>query len=261
LFSIAYGKEIFVNVDPGGRIISSHDGSTWARATTNLTSYFNKIIYGNEMFVATRVDGIFTSQDGFNWELRSPGIISEITYGGYKFVALRDTNTLTSSDGITWHSGSKSGTATWSGVAYGNHLYVAVGNNPTTIITSPDCHNWFTQTIDFSSPLNKILFSENENNMFVIMGGGKFFAFTINTVIGLNNISDLTAVNNKINNLTTLKLTHLAQVNNTPENLSSCIEDLKVSLKSTKNIIFTRPAFEPIDKHPEKYYNLNDMVC
>jgi hypothetical protein len=200
------------------------------------------------MFVAVGDDGIFTSQDGFNWTLQSPGALSTIIYGNYKFVALRDTDTLTSSDSITWHSGSKSGIATWYDVAYGNHLYVAVGNNPVTIITSPDGHNWFTQTIDFSTPLNKILFSENENNMFVIMGGGKIFTFTISTVIGLNNISDLTAVNNKINNLTTLKLIYLAQVNSTPDNLSTCIEGLK---------IFTRPA---IDKNPETKYNLNDMI-
>jgi hypothetical protein len=57
-----------------------------------------------------------------------------------------------------------------------------------------------------SSPLNKVFYAENENNMFIIMGAGKIFAFTINTVIGLNNISDLTVVNNKIDNLTTLKL-------------------------------------------------------
>jgi hypothetical protein len=62
--------------------------------------------------------------------------------------------------------------------------------------------------------------------MFVIIGAGKIFAFTINTIIGLNNISDLTAVNNKINNLSTLQLKHLAQVNSMPENLSTCIENL-----------------------------------
>jgi hypothetical protein len=63
-----------------------------------------------------------------------------------------------------------------------------------------------------------------------------------------------------MDNLTTLKLTYLAQVNSTPENLSTCIEGLKVGLKSAKNIIFTRPAVEPIDKHPEMKYNLNDMI-
>jgi photosystem II stability/assembly factor-like uncharacterized protein len=255
LSSIAYGKEIFVCSGYYGIILTSHDGSTWTQATTNTTGSFHKVVYGNEMFEAIGANGIFTSQDGFNWELRKSGEVSEITYGDYKFVALQGTDTLTSSDGITWHSGSKSGTATWYDVAYGNNLYVAVGNNPNpTIITSPDGHNWFTQTIDFSAPLNIVLFSENENNMFVIMGAGKIYAFTINIVIGLNNISDLTAVNNKIDNLTTLKLTHLAQVNSTLENLSTCIENLKVGLQSTKNIIFTRPGFEPIDKHPEKKF-------
>jgi hypothetical protein len=120
-----------------------------------------------------------------------------------------------------------------------------VKNNSTTIITSPDSYSWTKQTIDFSSPLSRVLYAENENNMFVIMGAGKTFAFTINTVIGLNNISDLNTVHNKIDNLTTLKLTHLAQVNSTPENLSTCIEGLKEGLKSggninLENVIYTR---------------------
>jgi hypothetical protein len=55
----------------------------------------------------------------------------------------------------------------------------------------------------------------------------------------LNNISDLTAVNNKINNLSTLQLKHLAQVNSTPENLSTCIESLKEGL-NIENVTYTR---------------------
>jgi hypothetical protein len=240
LCGIAYGKEIFESAGYTG-IITSHDGSTWTQAATNTTGFLYNIIYGNEMFVAVGANGIFTGQDGFNWELRSLGEVSKIIYGYYNFIALQSTNIINSSDGITWRD-ELSG-ATWYGIAYGNHLYVPVGNNPTTILISDDCYNWTKQTINFSSPLNKVLFAENEDNMFVIIGAGKIFAFTINIVISIAGLSDLTAVNNKIDNLTTLKLTHLAQVNSTPENLSTCIENLK---------IFTRPAVEPIDKHPEK---------
>jgi hypothetical protein len=71
-------------------------------------------------------------------------------------------------------------------------------------------------------------------------------------VIGLNNISDLTAVNNKIDNLTILKLKHLAQVNSTPENLSTCIEGLKAGL-NIENATYKRG----IDG---KKYKLGDML-
>jgi hypothetical protein len=261
LSSIVYGKQIFVCVGSFGIILTSHDGSTWTPVTTNITGSLYGVVYGNEMFVAVGADGIFTSDDGFTWELRKSGAVSTIIYGYYRFMALQGANILNSSDGITWRD-EVSGPANWYDIAYGNHLYVAVGNNPTTIITSPDSYTWTPQPIDFSAPLSKVLFSENENNMFAIIGGGKIHALTLNTVIGLNNISDLTAVNNKIDNLTTLKIKHLAQVNSTPENLSTCIENLKVNLQSTKNIIFIRPGFEPIDnKHPEMKYNLNDMIC
>jgi hypothetical protein len=164
---------------------------------------------------------------------------------------------LNSSDGITWLDES-SGLATWRDIAYENHLYAAVGNNPATILTSPDSYNRFTQTIDFSSPLNRILFAENENNMFVMMGAGKIFAFTINTVIGFNSISDLTTVNNKIDNLTTLKLKHLATVSSTPENLSTCKEGLKEGLKDhnkAENLTYTHT--NGIDSQK---FNLNDIL-
>jgi hypothetical protein len=174
-------------------------------------------------------------------------------------MGLQGANILNSSDNITWRD-EESG-ATWSDIAYGNHLYIAVGNNPTTILTSPDSYSWTKQTIHITSPLNKLLFAENENNMFVIMEAGKIFTFTINTVIGLNNISDLTAVNNKIDNLTTLKLKHLATVSNTPENLSTCIEGLKKGLEGlnkAENLTYTRTNIGT-QKNPQKL-NLAEIL-
>jgi hypothetical protein len=53
------------------------------------------------MFVVTGDGGIFTSQDGSNWELRKSGEVSKIIYGYYRFIALQGTNILNSSDGIT----------------------------------------------------------------------------------------------------------------------------------------------------------------
>jgi hypothetical protein len=208
------------------------------------------------MFVAGGNDGIFTSNDGSTWELRKSGQVSTIIYVYYRFMALQGTNILNSSDGITWRD-EVSGATTSYDIAYGNHLYVAVGNNPTTILTSPDSYTWTKQTIDFSSPLNKVLYAENENNMFVIMGVGKIFAFTINTVIGLNNISDLTAVNNKIDNLTTLKLKHLATVSSKAENLSTCIEGLK-GLNKAENLTYTRTNIGT-QKNPQKF-NLGEIL-
>jgi hypothetical protein len=70
LLGIAYGKEMFVSVGYAGIIITSPDGSTWAQQTTNTTGSFYKIVYGKEMFVTAGDNGIFTSQDGFNWELQ-----------------------------------------------------------------------------------------------------------------------------------------------------------------------------------------------
>jgi hypothetical protein len=49
--------------------------------------------------------------------------------------------------------------------------------------------------------LSNVLFVENEDNMFVIMGAGKIFTLTINTVISIAGLSDLTTMNQRINTL------------------------------------------------------------
>jgi hypothetical protein len=71
---------------------------------------------------------------------------------------------------------------TWYDIVYGNNSYVAVGNNPTTITTSPDGITWTKQTLDFSSPLTNVSYGKN---IFVVMGAGKIFACDISTTISL----------------------------------------------------------------------------
>jgi hypothetical protein len=57
-----------------------------------------------------------------------------------------------------------------------------VGNNPVTIITSPDGITWTKQTLDSSSPLTNVFYGKN---IFVVMGAGKIFACGISTAITL----------------------------------------------------------------------------
>jgi outer membrane murein-binding lipoprotein Lpp len=120
--------------------------------------------------------------------------------------------------------------------------YVAVGNNPVTILTSSESYYWIKQTIDFSSPLSKVLYAENENNVFVIMGGGKFFTFTINTVISIAGLSDLMSMNQRINTL-----------DSSVQNLNTSIQNL-----SAENITYTR-SNAGTNKGPQNF-NLNDRV-
>jgi photosystem II stability/assembly factor-like uncharacterized protein len=68
---------MFVSVGNGGTIITSLNGSTWAKQTTNITSDFLKIIYTEGMFVIIGNDGIYSSQDGFTWTLRSSELPSK----------------------------------------------------------------------------------------------------------------------------------------------------------------------------------------
>jgi hypothetical protein len=70
-----------------------------------------------------------------------------IVLAGYKDVAV-GTNKLilTSTNGISWTVQSSDITS-WNDIAYGNNLYVAVGNSPITILTSPDGYNWTKQYV------------------------------------------------------------------------------------------------------------------
>jgi hypothetical protein len=75
------------------------------------------------MFVTVGDGGIFSSQDGFTWALRSSELATKITYYGNNLfvgVELNSKTFVMSSDGITWEVKS-SGVASWYGIAYGNN--------------------------------------------------------------------------------------------------------------------------------------------
>jgi hypothetical protein len=161
----------------------STDGVTWTRYTPSFQIQLKAITYGNGLFVAVANSGavnrLATSTDGINWTQRTPAANNDwqsVAYGNGKFVAISSNGTnrtMYSTDGINWTgiavtpnsnsiifadgkftTGKNYSTdgITWTnstlefspfGIAYGNGLFVAVGQSLSNrIAISTDGITW-----------------------------------------------------------------------------------------------------------------------
>jgi hypothetical protein len=203
LLGIAYGNGAFVAIGDSGVILSSPDGATWTQRSFSNDYGLASVAYGNGIFVAVGESGsigpgptggklfgtILTSPDGITWTARSLGTatypLCGIAYGNGIFIAVGnpppavfnplsseqavtssglDAIILTSSDGITWTPQSSAGASFLSEVAYGNGIFVAVGN---TILTSPHGITWTPQSSGSDNSLSGITYG---NGIFVAGG-------------------------------------------------------------------------------------------
>jgi hypothetical protein len=169
--NVAYGAGVFVAVAYGGgsnRIMySSNNGATWQGVTTFDSFSWASVAYGNGRFVALPLFRSATfsiySFDGINWTASTKQINAlqwrGIAYGNGLFVAVSEggdiavqgtggqqltSHVMTSPDGITW-TNRYAPDLTWSDIAYGNGLFIAVSNLNTggkRTMTSPDGINW-----------------------------------------------------------------------------------------------------------------------
>jgi outer membrane protein OmpA-like peptidoglycan-associated protein len=98
-----------------------------------------------------------------------------VTYGNGLFVAVAGSgNIMTSPDGITWTARGTS-TDSWSGIAYGNNTFVAVGMGTTNfVMTSTDGITWTNRSIPTSSSGAQWKSVTWGNNKFVAISGTGF---------------------------------------------------------------------------------------
>jgi hypothetical protein len=132
------------------------------------------ITYGNGQFLAVgQLGTIATSTDGVNWMLHQSGVKSDlrgIAYGDDLFVAVGD-SIVTSSDGVTWVQSKTS--AGGNAVTFGDGQFVAVGLN-SYVATSADGVNWVQRdpgTENLSYPLHLYAVGYG-NGLLVAVGGG-----------------------------------------------------------------------------------------
>ena len=131
------------------QIGANNDITNWQQVTN--TNNFLDIAYGNGVFVATRSNGVHYSNDGITWNATNPvGFVGgKIVFGNGLFVNVSNSGGIgrvfTSPDGFIWTSRTAASNDTWSGITYGNGLFVAVASSYTAgggIMTSPDGITW-----------------------------------------------------------------------------------------------------------------------
>lgn len=114
-------------------ILTSLDGSTWARATQHYSMALYDIVWSGTKFIAvgtilggTNAEaGVLVSSDGVDWTKHTVGslnVLQNVSWNGAQFVATGYAGAVRSTDGITWTQvgqGTVSGGAIgWSGQRY-----------------------------------------------------------------------------------------------------------------------------------------------
>jgi hypothetical protein len=142
----AYGNGVFVlgNFNDGTVAVST-DGTSWIQASTGIIGYIKEIAFINGTFYAVGANGsLGTSIDGSTWTTPVTGLLNG--------------NTVNS-------------------IAYGNGVYVIVGNGGQAAwTTDPSGSLW--RAIDlqgFASNVNSVAFG---GNIFIMVGQLGFSAFT-----------------------------------------------------------------------------------
>ena len=166
--AIAASPSRFVALQSDGSgsddVMTSTSGITWSLSSSNVEINFKGLTYGNGLFVAVG-DAI----TGFGFATSSGDRL--VTSSGDVLVGDPGFRVATSVDGLTWTQQMAPARYSWSSIAYGNGLFVAVanGNGGTTqVMTSPDGSTWTLRT----TPATQ----SNHNWVSITYGNGRFVA-------------------------------------------------------------------------------------
>jgi hypothetical protein len=174
----------FVILNIEGNYSYSTDASSWTQPTTIPQSNFvswSDIVYANEKFVAVGRTSCAYSTNGLDWTAGNIEALSydrRIAYGNGKFVAItqgQDTKEVfISTDGVSWEKTSYNlwtNYGRWSGLTFGNGIFIAVESGYNQIAVSEDGLSW---TNSYPS-----IGSEQKTN--IAYGNGKFVFLSRNT--------------------------------------------------------------------------------
>lgn len=147
--SVAYSPTAgWVALAWGGQLVTSRDGSNWTSPSplphAGPSGGWNKVVFGNGVFVAASDEGSAESSDGRNW-ITGGTPLHWVSFGNGIFVGVApDGSPMVSSDGIHWPALTASPKSTDTRVAFGNGLFVAA--NSTGLSTSVDGVQWTAAT-------------------------------------------------------------------------------------------------------------------
>lgn len=186
--SIAYGNSIFVIAsDSTYGIYTSSDGINWTNrdlkvyshyAGRNINAAFNAVRFLNNQFVIVtgtsysggRLEGhVLVSTNGINWSDKAEisASLMEIAYGNGVYVVVGNEGAIYTSTNLSnWTKRTSNTNLKLVGVSFGKGLFVVTGDNG-IILTSSDGINWTTQESNTTSYLIR---SRYGNGMYVACG-------------------------------------------------------------------------------------------
>jgi hypothetical protein len=181
LNSIVFANGLFVAVGQFGTIVTSTNGTLWTTRNSGTTDFLYDVNFGNGLFVAISDTGTeVTSADEISWTSQGSGTqgLYGLIYGNGKFVAVGgllncsfffcfyNSVSYTSSDGLTWAPSNPGPAYLLSDIAFGNGMFVAVGDGG-TIVTSADGTSWATPPSGASELLLNVAYG---HGTFVVVG-------------------------------------------------------------------------------------------
>lgn len=159
LYGVTYGGSAYVVVGDNGRILTSPDFATWTKRSSGCTNGLRAVAFANNTLVVLGSGGkILTSSspDGATWSAKTSGISYSllglvygetdtlVVVGAYATILSSQYDTLT-----PWTIWTVRSTGTYKdlkAVAFGDHTFVAVGENG-TVLTSKNGVTWDVKTV------------------------------------------------------------------------------------------------------------------
>lgn len=192
---IACNNNKFIAISQDGYVSISNDCTNWSEPVSivdrenpsngSLFSDWKTIAYGNNKFVATNGWGyVAVSTDGITWTTyNSPSTLKCITFGNNMFLTIDERGYIYVSDnGINWRQYGRLNPVvqnqTWDYVAYGNGVFVAIGDGFVSVGTpSSNAITWSTPDEilpDYHRYWGPIVYGLNR--FIAIDGGGTYIA-------------------------------------------------------------------------------------
>ncbi len=171
LWSVATNNKIFVAVGDGGTIVTSPDLKSWTMRSTDETQKYSSVFWLGDKFLAVGDTGVnASSSDGATWTMGAPFGNFYFTHGtrnGDTIMTGAINALIQSNDGGATFAKSMANTGHMADVAWGNDLFIAVGDGKNGILTSADGSKWTRRNPGVKSGLHGVCWTGQE---FVAVG-------------------------------------------------------------------------------------------
>ena len=169
--ALAYGNGVCVGVG-GSTIYSASDCATWTVHATDTAGPLNAATFGNGEFVVVGNKSIWTSTNGLNWQSRSSGAgynLTGVAAGDNIIAASGDNGSIrVSTNGTSWSDASSGISGALSGITFGAGVFVAVGQGYASY--SSDGATWTPQSLGYTGSPWSIAYGSGSSTFVAVSG-------------------------------------------------------------------------------------------